>query len=215
MARKTKSKGKRKGGVNIKNNYQKQNVKVVVNTGEYKTKGKGKEPAYNYPSSTHTTLYVPPSPVPTPFHLGSKEGVSPTQLNNIIPPNNTPPMNTKVETPVKTIEKAREPTIVKRPIVIRPIINTPVKTPHPLHPINTPSPQQSIIKGGETTDFRFYSPSIPSLERIPSIQKELERQERAVAQSRLPIKVGAKPRGRPSGSKNKPNLGPPERIPLP
>ena len=216
MARKEKkTKGKRKGSTNIKNNYQKQNVKVVVNTGEYKTKGKGKEPAYNYPSSTHTTLYVPPSPVPTPFHLGSKEGVSPTQLNNIIPPNNTPPINTKVDTPVKTIEKAREPTTVKRPIVIRPIINTPMKTPHPLQPVNIPTPIQSIVKEGETTDFRFSSPAPPSLERIPSIQNELERQERAVAQSRLPVRVGAKPKGRPPGSKNKSKLGPPERIPQP
>ena len=234
MARKEKkTKGKRKGSTNIKNNYQK--VKVVVNTGEYKTKGKGgKEPErpYNYPSSTHTTLYVPPSPVPTPFYLGSKEGVSPTQLNNIIPPNNTtPPINTKVDTPIKTIEKVREPTIVKRPIVIRPIMKTPIKTPyHILQPVNIPSPIQSIIKEGETTDFRFTSPATPSLERIPykedyalstgrlpsSQERELERlerQERAVAQSRLPVRVGAKPRGRPPGSKNRPrNLGPPERI---
>ena len=235
-----KTKGKRKGGTNIKNNYQK--VKVVVNTGEYKTKGKGgKEPAYNYPSSTHTTLYVPPSPVPTPFYLGSKEGGSPTQLNNIIPPNNTPPINppnnippinTKVDTPIKTIEKTKEQTTVKRPIVIRPIMKTPIKTPyHILQPVNIPTPIQSIIKEGETTDFRFTSPATPSLERIPynkedyalstgrlpsSQERELERlerQERAVAQSRLPVRVGAKPRGRPPGSKNRPrNIGLPERI---
>jgi hypothetical protein len=92
---------------------------------------------------------------------------------------------------------------------------TPMKTPHPLQPVNIPTPIQSIVKEGETTDFRFSSPAPPSLERIPSIQNELERQERAVAQSRLPVRVGAKPKGRPLGSKNKPKLGPPERIPQP
>jgi len=216
MARKEKkTKGKRKGSTNIKNNYQKQNVKVIVNTG---SKGKEKEPAYNYPSSTHTTLYVPPSPVPTPFHLGSKEGVSPSDLTRVL----HPAMNTirNIENSIEGIQnklkdKTKTPTsTTTKPI--RPVVKvkTPVLLPPPLQPINTPSPQQNIIKGGETTDFRFSSPAPPSLENMynppkvlfqqetqaEAFDRHLDQQLRKVAVSKAPVKKG--------GPKN---LGPPVR----